>query len=408
MSNKTFTAVRISKKVKPDKGEIKDIAKPNGESGEVSNSTKTNSIIDARKDFAIRQKVWEQFRDKNFDPERDLIQSYSGKKITVKTLDKYSRYFFTQIYNFQVYSGTLDQPITKIDLEQFLEFFWNQKSEYTKQTWNCYRCSICANAPLLFRNKLPLIKKTLYAKQNPFEIVLKDQAGSGQQDKSLKPLHSSEFKDASNLYEKGITKKEFDAIHNELIELDTKIGQRTSVWLKATISTGLRSEEWQYTYIHEEEDPSAPNNRRIILYLLISKSKKRQRDHKVRGMDISAFQPSTLDAIYQMVALGNDWYAKGNYHWEQAKVALCLKETIAELNQKLAVEISRKIRLKSSRHQFTSNMRLVTKQKNVSALLGHSSIYVTRYFYGKIDGAWDIAEIVDIPEPLNLDIENVQ
>ena len=192
--------------------------------------------------------------------------------------------------------------------------------------------------------------------------------------------------------------------HNDLTRLlpwlqiksRSKWAQATSTWISAGILCGLRPCEWERTLIKTVSDNTAPNGRRIWLFVICAKATNGRGFGVSRSLDISSFDHASLSCVTQMVERAAEWRESGTFQENQKTCA----QLLYNANRALWPQRKLTISLYSARHQAIANWKHAGLDlTTISVLAGHASPLTSSENYGRRTSGWNGVTMIPVPAP---------
>lgn len=219
---------------------------------------------------------------------------------------------------------------------------------------------------------------------------------------AVRPLVARPFEDKAIKHMKFA---HFEAIRGSLYEISrAQATDWLDDWLVAGINTGLRPGEWPLAYLERRTDPRN-GARRVWLHVVNAKQTNGRANGTYRTLDISSYRNETLEAIHRMVERSQQWALNGETRSRQKDCAQLFYALCNTLFPRMTIKYS----LYSLRHQFIANMKSVfADDALVATLIGHISVETQVEHYGKRRSAWGRYDIVDVPTPIEDQVQQVR
>ena len=146
-------------------------------------------------------------------------------------------------------------------------------------------------------------------------------------------------------------------------------------FLKASILTGLRPHEWQYSRLYETAD--SRGRQRIILAVPNSKHSNGRATGDARLIDVTDFDGEDIEVIKKNLFVCERWRDK----WlaKERNMANVMKQ----INMELWPRRKKVYMLYSCRHQAIANFKRVYDRETIAAIVGHGSNNTAGEHYGR-------------------------
>ncbi|WFU45618.1 hypothetical protein QA640_47410 (plasmid) [Bradyrhizobium sp. CB82] len=115
-----------------------------------------------------------------------------------------------------------------------------------------------------------------------------------------------------------------------------------------------------------------------------------------RTLDISSFEPDTVEAVRRMAQNSRDWAMDHKIQQRRSECSQLLYEACDILFPSREIKFS----LFTFRHQFIANMKSIMDRADVIAMVGAVDIDCKTDHYAKRRAAWDRSNIRDVPAPI--------
>jgi integrase len=149
-------------------------------------------------------------------------------------------------------------------------------------------------------------------------------------------------------------------------------GASLIIWLKSSLATGLRPNEWSTAELLEE-------NGKLMLKCENFKHNEVRSYDTHRTIDLSKLSVDNILAIKQHLMVVSGMLRHGDDHYNGCR------NLLSRLNQKLWPNRKKKIGLYTGRHQFSANAKASESTTDVerAALMGHKTTRTSTEGYGK-------------------------
>jgi hypothetical protein len=165
-------------------------------------------------------------------------------------------------------------------------------------------------------------------------------------------------------------------------------------WLIAGISSGLLPGEWPLAELEEKQ--AAEGELKIWLHIVNPAQRHEPNRLAYRTLDISGFQPETLEAIRRMATNSRKWAVDGSIQQRRSDCAQMLYQACDALFPRRQIKFS----LFTFRHQFIANMRSLMGRAEVIAMVGDVDVDDDKEHYTKRRAAWTKSDIKDVAAPI--------
>jgi len=353
---------------------------------------------------ATKRRVADRAKARGRDPGAGSVEVNDGLTRSAKTHEQYLERGRSLVNRYQKETGRDQGSLQNLDPLEFAKWFFSLKPTVKSSTWRPYRQAAKAILSSIPHDNTEAALALIDA--DIVEIEMTDQpmpkselVSNFEGDRKKLPRKTSARK------EKKFPKADFDKVVSYLRHFSrSKLAPILIDWMVAGISTGLRPIEWATTDLEIREDPTAPNGRRVWLYVLNAKSTNGRANGVVRTIDLSNFSDETLRAIRNMSSNGADWLSSGEYDTYQSQVAQLLYST----SQKLFTGRVRVYSLYSLRHQFIANAKSYQKPEEIAAIVGHGVTVTAAENYGKKRSSWGPDEIPERPNAVADEVATVK
>jgi integrase len=181
-------------------------------------------------------------------------------------------------------------------------------------------------------------------------------------------------KRTSGLRKKNITEEQLNQIIDCANALNGAWSEALVFWLKSSVITGLRPNEWQDSELIKDSE-------RVILRSPNFKYNEKRSYAPFRDIDLTGIDDYWMSAI-----LGHMRYVKGmKKHGESERHYNGCSYLLNRINKRLWPRRKANITLYTGRHQFSSNAKADpdVSEKERAALMGHKTTKTSRERYGK-------------------------
>jgi len=172
-------------------------------------------------------------------------------------------------------------------------------------------------------------------------------------------------------------------------------------WLIAGISSGLLPGEWPLAELEEKQ--AAEGELKIWLHIVNPAQRHEPNRLAYRTLDISGFQPETLEAIRRMATNSRKWAVDGSIQQRRSDCAQMLYQACDALFPRRQIKFS----LFTFRHQFIANMRSLMGRAEVIAMVGDVDVDDDKEHYTKRRAAWTKSDIKDVAAPIKEHVRQV-
>ncbi|HTF66952.1 MAG TPA: hypothetical protein VK638_30140 [Edaphobacter sp.] len=193
------------------------------------------------------------------------------------------------------------------------------------------------------------------------------------------------------LHAKRMEPRHLEKLKFALGDLNSKVARSLEIWLDAGIHTGLQPAEWPLATLETRLDDSAPDGRRVWLYVVMGHVQGNWLTH--RTLEISKFSDSAVETVRQMIGNAREWASEEKFAARQGEVARLLRDTSKMCFNRMELQYD----LHSLRQQFIENMRSLYGDAEVAALAGHLCVNRDRKHYSKRRTAWEKIDQVPLP-----------
>lgn len=353
---------------------------------------------------ASKRRVVDKAKANGRDPGAGSVEVDNGLTRSEKTHEQYLERGRSLVKRFQKETGREHGSFLDLNPLEFANWFFSLKPTVKASTWRPYRQSAKAILASIPHDNteaaLALIDSDIVEIEMTDQPLPKSELISNfEGDRKKMPRKTSALK------EKKFPKPDFDKVISYLKHFSrSKLSPVLIDWMVAGISTGLRPIEWATTDLEIREDPTAPNGRRVWLYVLNAKSTNGRANGLARTIDLSNFSDETLRAIRHMSENGAEWLTTGEYNTYQSQVSQLLYTTC----QRLFKGRRKVYALYSLRHQFIANAKSYQKPEEIAAIVGHGVTNTASENYGKKRSCWEPDEIPERPNAVAEEVATVK
>jgi len=371
-----------------------DLRKASGPSG--PDDELVRRLRDARK-----RKVADRAKARGRDPGAGSRDMGGGVTRSERTHEQYLERGRMLVKRYRREAGLDNAPLDSLDPVEFVNWFFSLKPTLKPTAWRPYR-----QAAKAILSSIP--HEAVESAIAMIDADVAQQAESRERKQAEAPKDGEARgklpRRTSSLKEKRVLKEDYDRILSFLRHFSrSRFAPVLIDWMEAGIATGLRPIEWQATDIELREDPNAPGQRWVWLYVLNAKATNGRANGIVRTLDLSTFRDETLRAVQRMSKAGSDWLLAGTYDSMQSQCAQLLYGVSDKVTKGKRI-----YSLYSMRHQFVANAKSYHKPEAVSALVGHVVTDTAISSYGKKRSCWEPEDIHDRADPVPDEVATVR
>lgn len=244
----------------------------------------------------------------------------------------------------------------------------NHLANWSPSTWRLYR-----NSYLHLLRQMELEGIILQVDVEELKSKMKNTAAPQKRGSSTSSLREKKQSEAD--YQKLIKECEATCSSPHLKgQQKYSYGEALKYWIIASVTTGLRPNEWFTSELYEEDG-------RLLLKCENFKFNKARSYDKHRIIDLSSIAEEKKDAVkkHQMLIKHFDAIGEGQKYYESCRGLL------SRLNNKLWPKRKKRIMLYTGRHQFSANAKASdsTSHAERAALMGHKTTKTSSEKYGK-------------------------
>lgn len=233
----------------------------------------------------------------------------------------------------------------------------NWSNTLMHSSWIYYRATLNYMAELSFING----EITLETKEK-INKILKTYHGA---DKSEIDVRTSRKK------KKSFSKNDQEKVFDYLSKNKGKWSNPLTLWIKATISTGLRPIEWKKSVYNEE------NNSLIVLN---AKNTNNRSHGEYRTINLDHLENNEIAVIVLHLTITKKIINENK--WDEYYIGC--SNLLKYITSKIFKDKERRPTLYSARHQYSANLKASNCKKNeIATLMGHKSEDTATAHYGK-------------------------
>jgi integrase len=260
----------------------------------------------------------------------------------------------------------LKNPITGEQEEVMaIEYAIAWSVKYYLPTWSASTWRLVRGGYGLLLDKMLSSKRIDEEKHTQLKKTMKD----------LKGLNKSErVKKTSSRRKKVVTQEDIGLIEAYIEKNNSKWGESLVIWLKSSVLTGLRPNEWQTASLIEEGN-------RVILKSDNFKYNKDRSYAPFREIDLTNIGEGFIKLVRQQLAIVNGMKAE---RMTESHYIGCAG-LLLNLNRKIWPRRKGNITLYTGRHQFSSNAKADDDCSDLerAAMMGHKTTKTSREGYGR-------------------------